>query len=80
MTIQDEIRRATGATTVNDGLSAHFSRTTSESLQDAESRFLLAQVAVTSLASIADMWHTFLRAAGHTGSINDMKLQYWSLQ
>ncbi len=79
--INDEILRATAASTINAGLSTWFTRTTSESLNDAEHRWLLAQ-ATTAIASINDMWDQFLRAApyNYTGSLNDMKLLYWTSQ
>lgn len=77
--LNDEIRRATGLP-INDGLAAHFSKTATESMQDAEHRFLLAQVAVVVSAAVADMWYVYLRSLGHTGALNDMKLAYWKLQ
>jgi hypothetical protein len=42
-TLNDEILRATGGPTINDGLSTYFARTPAESLQDAESRWLIGQ-------------------------------------
>ena len=72
--LNDEILRATGAATINDGLSTWFSRTASESLNDAESRWLLSQVAVTALSDINSMWVQFQGGSGH---VSDLKLAYW---
>jgi len=74
MGIQDEIFRVTGLQ-VNDGLAVHFGKTATESLQDAERRWLLAQPGVTG-GTINDMWIQF---AG-PGQINDAKLKYWNAQ
>jgi len=41
--LNDAILAATGGPTVNDGLSSHYGRTPTESLQDAERRWLIAQ-------------------------------------
>lgn len=72
--INDEILRVTGGPTVQEGLASHFSRTTSESLQDAERRWLNAVPQSSTFASIADMWNEFLPG---TGSLSDRKLTYW---
>ena len=78
-TLNDEIVRATGGPTLNEGLAAHFSRTAEETLGDAERRWLLTQTGAAG-GTIGDLWYAVLRAAGHTGSVNDMKLAYWKLQ
>ncbi len=72
--IDDEILRATGGPTIQAGLALHFSRTTSESLQDAERRWLGEAPQNSVDASIADMWNEFLPG---TGSLSDRKLTYW---
>ena len=72
--LNDEILRVTGGPTVNDGLSDYFARTTTESLNDAESRWLFSQGGVTVLANVNDMWMELLGP----GQINDLKLAYWS--
>lgn len=77
--LQDEIKRATGGATVNEGLSSWYSRTASESLQDAERRWLLAFPATSSGAN-QDLWYQYLRSLAYTGSLNDMKLAYWKAQ
>ena len=79
-TTNDEILRATGGPTINEGLSSHFSRTTSESLWDAERRWLAEVPQSATPAVINDMWFEFLRASLFTGALNDMKFQYWSAQ
>jgi len=70
--INDEILRATGGTTVNDGLAIWYSKTVDESLQDAEFRWLGEQLAAGD--TINDRWVSF------TGipQINDGKYDYWS--
>ena len=75
--LNDEILRATGGPTLNDGLSTWFCRTDSVSLQDEESRWLLSQVAVTALSDINSMWVQFQGGSGH---VNDLKLAYWTGQ
>lgn len=77
--LQDEILRATGGPALATGLASWFGRTSNESLQDAERRFLLAFPA-TSTGTNADLWFQYLRSLGHTGGIPNMKLQYWSGQ
>jgi predicted ATPase len=78
-TLNDEILRATGGPTVNDGLATFFSKTATESLQDAEARWLLSDVSVTKRQANQDMWYVFLRNQGFgPGSVNDMKLKYWA--
>ena len=72
--IDDEILRATGGPTIQAGLASHFSRTTSESLQDAERRWLNAPPQSSAFASTADMWNEFLPGSG---SLSDRKLTYW---
>lgn len=74
--INDEILRATGGPTVNEGLSTWFSRTASESLGDAARRWLLAKASTTS-GSNRDLWYEFLRDEGYSGAVNDMLLSYW---
>ncbi len=77
--LNDEIKRATGGATVNEGLSSWFSRTASESLDDAERRWLLAFPA-TSSGTNGDLWYEYLRSLTYTGSLNDMMITYWKAQ
>lgn len=77
-TLNDEILRATGGPTVQDGLRAYFSATAQETVQDAELRFLQAQVGVTTATTIADAWAQFLSAT--PGTLNDKQLAYWTAQ
>ena len=75
-TTADEILRATGGPSINDGLSTWFARTGSESLQDAEHRWLIEQGATP--GHINDMWvEVFGNENEH---INDVKNNYWSSQ
>lgn len=81
MTVQDEILRATGGPTVNDGLSNYFGRTADESLQDAEFRWLGTQGGT--LGTIQDRWiEAFGPGTVFNGpaQLNDLKLAYWSAQ
>jgi len=77
--LNDEILRATGGPTINEGLATWFSKTKDESLQDAEMRFLTGKLVLVD-ASIQDRWYAWLGVLGHTGALNDRKLQYWSAQ
>ncbi len=79
MSVNDEILRATGGPTINDGLMVWFGRLKDETLQDAEQRWLKGGDGAVG-ESINDLWYTFLRAALFTGSLNDMKLSYWTAQ
>ena len=73
--INDEIILATGGPTINDGLATWFSKTTTESLQDAEARWLVEQGAQES--NVNDMWYSLLNCAQ---SLNDCLLDYWTKQ
>jgi len=79
-TLNDEILRATGGPTINDGLSTFFSRTATESLQDAEQRFLLATVIAAEGNAIADLWHqvNLEQALSPSNQLNDIKLAFWT--
>ena len=74
-TLNDAILAATGGPTINDGLATHFGKTASESLQDAEYRFLVEGGAAS--GQLNDMWLTVLNENGFEGSINDAKLAFW---
>lgn len=74
--LNDEILRATGGPTVNEGLALWFGKQKSEALNDAELRWLKGGDGAVG-STINDLWYTFLRAATLTGAINDMKLAYW---
>ena len=79
MTLNDEILRATGGPTINDGLRSWFSATADETLGDAERRWLLAFPATTTGAT-NDLWMQYLGSLGHTGTLNDRLLAYWAAQ
>jgi hypothetical protein len=76
----DEILRATGGPTINDGLFAWYGAEggVGSSLQDRERSLLTSKGAFTGTNS--DLWYQWLRSLGHTGSLNDMKLQFWTGQ
>ena len=78
-TLNDEILRATGGPTVNDGLRSWFSALSTETLNDAELRWLQAQAGVTG-TTINDCWMQFLSGLGYQGTLNDMQLAYWTAQ
>ena len=73
--INDAVLRKTGGPTYNDGLATYYSKTTTESLKDAEIRWLVSQGA-TPGKSINDMWYEYLSGLGYTGSVSDMKLSF----
>jgi len=79
MALAHEIIRATGGPTVMEGLSTWYGRTSTESLNDAEYRWLDAQIGVDS-TNLNDMWFQYLGSLGHTGALNDRKLKYWAAQ
>ncbi len=62
---------------INDGLVNHYQTNgaTSSDLGTAEYEFLIANGATP--AHRQDMWYELLRAAGYTGSLNDMLLPFW---
>jgi hypothetical protein len=78
-TLNDEILRATGGPTVNSGLATWYSKLATESLNDAELRWLKAQVGVTA-ETISDCWMQYLGSLGYTGTVNDRLLAYWTAQ
>ena len=77
-TLNDEILRATGGPSVNDGLRSWFSALASETLQDAERRWLGEEGAPPAGKTISDQWIVLLNAT--PGTLNDKQLAYWSAQ
>jgi hypothetical protein len=77
-TLNDEILRATGGPTVNDGLLAYYQTNgaTSDDLQDAEREFLIAAGALGA-GSNQDLWLDLLPGAT---SLQDRQLVYWTAQ
>lgn len=78
MTIADEILRVTGEPDKASGLAFFFSKTATESLQDAEKRWLFEQIEVTVDGQINDMWYEYLVGTFGPGSVQDMKLAFWT--
>ena len=74
-TLNDAILEVTGGPTINDGLALWYNKQMSESLNDAEFRWLTEQGALQ--GTINDKWFAYLRNSGYTGALNDMQLQYW---
>lgn len=78
--INDEILRATGGPTINEGLLTWYQTNgaLSDDLQDAELEFLVNQGQAP--RDLQDMWFLFLGGLGHTGALDDRRYQYWSAQ
>lgn len=79
-TLNDEILRATGGPTVNDGLRSYFTANggVGGTLDVLERTWLLLQFPTAPVDSpIGDLWMRFPLPAG--GAINDKKLRFWSL-
>ncbi len=79
-TLNDEIKRATGGPTVNDGLRSWFSATASETVQDAERRWLLVFLSTGPDGTNNDLWSQYLTDLTLLGTLSDQKLQYWTAQ
>lgn len=82
-TLNDEILRATGGPTVNDGLRAFFlaNGATAGTLNDLERQYLkVVFPAGAAAASNNDLWMGYLATLGHTGALNDRLLQFWLTQ
>jgi hypothetical protein len=78
--LNDEILRATGGPTVNEGLYSWFNGAPPETLNDAMLRSL-REVSSLPDGSLEDCWMEYLRILGFTtGSLNDRLLQYWRSQ
>ena len=78
--LADEILRATGGPTVNDGLFAWYGAQggVGSALADRERSLLLSKGAFTGTNS--DLLYQWLRSLGHTGSLDDMRLQFWTAE
>ena len=80
MTISDEIFRLHGVQ-VNDGMAIHFTKTDTESLQDAERRFLQALVVAEVGDALPDLWLQLgVEQFPAALTVNDVKLAYWSAE
>ncbi len=75
----DAILIATGGPTRQGGLADWFSKVATETLQDAERRWLVEQGASTGISN-KGMWSEVLKAAGYVGTVDDMLHQYWVLE
>ena len=76
MSVQDEIYRVTGLG-VNDGQAAHFGKTPTESLQDAELRFVNSLL-ITEQEQINDAWKQLGKESGaFSAAVPGIKLEYW---
>ena len=60
---------------ISDGMAVHYGKTASESLDDAERRWLIENGATS--AQINDMWFEVLRGAGYEGHLQDMLISFW---
>jgi hypothetical protein len=75
-TLNDAILTTTGGPTVNDGLAAWYGKLATETLQDAERRWLIDNSGF-STGTNNDLWMQGLTALGYTGSLNDMLVRFW---
>ena len=82
MSLNDEIRRATGGGTIPDGLRSFYlaNGATDGTLNDLERQFLIAQVGAVPARTNSDLWMAYLGGLGHTGTLNDRLLQFWAAQ
>lgn len=53
---------------------------TSNALPDAWIEYLAIELDTAATGVRTDDWFAFLRAEGHTGSVNDMENQFWQAQ
>ena len=79
--INDAILAATGGPTVADGLLAFYQAggATAAALADAERQWLRIQMPAAE-GSNSDLWVQYLIGLGYAGSLDDMKLRFWSVQ
>ena len=73
--LNDAILIATGGPTINDGLANFFGKTASESLNDAERRWLIDN-GVTP-GPLNQMWYELTGNFGYQGALNERLLQFW---
>jgi hypothetical protein len=83
MTLNDEILRATGGPTINDGQLAYFLAQggTGTALNDVTRSWLLSKIVAptTGDETTNDLWMIYLTEAGYTtGTLNDRQLAYWT--
>ena len=76
----DAMLAGTGGNNIQDGLAIFFSKTSTESLQDAEKRWLLEAPQSATPGTIQDMWYEVTGNLGHTGALMDRLLKYWNTQ
>ena len=80
-TLNDEILRATGGPTVQDGLQAFYllNGATQGASEDMEREYLLGAVAVPALpATNQDLWRQLFADAVIPGTYNDQQLAFWT--
>lgn len=80
-TLNDEILRATGGPTIQDGLQAFYllNGATQGAIEDMERQYLLGAVAVPALpATNQDLWRQLFADALIGGTYNDQQLKFWS--
>jgi hypothetical protein len=73
----NDLTIAVAGAAYNDGLVAHYQANgaTSDQLNDAEVQYLVAR-GVTP-GDLADMWEAYLAGKSYSGSVTDMKHQWW---
>ena len=81
-TLNDEILRATGGPTVQDGLRAYYllNGATDGNIMDMEREYLLGAIALPALpATNQDLWgQLFIDEGFPNGTYNDQALQFWT--
>ena len=81
-TITDEILRATGGPTVQDGLRAFYlaNGATGGAIEDLERQYLLDAIVGTPAARSTnqDLWRVFFAEGFFDGTYNDQQLKFWS--
>jgi len=81
-TLNDEILRAVSGPTVNDGLIAWYilgGASPAGTIEDVLRSYLATKVSVAGKTN-QDGWMEYLGGLGHTGTLNDRLLQFWTGQ
>ena len=82
-TLNDEILRATGGPTVQDGLTAFYNASgivLGGAIEDLERKYLLFSIVGTppAKATNQDLWRIFFAEGAFVGTYNDQQLQFWT--
>jgi len=82
-TITDEVLRATGGPTVQDGLRAFYigaGVTGGGAIEDLERKYLILSIVgpIPPRATNQDLWRIFFAEGAFDGTYNDQQLKFWS--